>query len=120
MKKIILFSIVAIFALNNKSVAQGCVAIRSNGNTCSMGSPAAAKGWLMNINNRYFKSHRHFVGTIEQKEREIQELKERQRSIQQPDTTSRTYNSEPESMDVKDDGTVAATSSPIISLVNWF
>jgi len=70
MKKIILFCFVAIVLLNMESLAQGCVAIRSNGNTCSMASPAASKGWLMNINNRYFKSHRHFVGTIEQKERE--------------------------------------------------
>ncbi len=70
MKKILLFSIVVLVAFNTKSSAQGCVAIRSNGNSCSMGSPAAAKGWQMNINNRYFKSYKHFVGTIEQEERE--------------------------------------------------
>ena len=57
-------------ALLNETKAQGCVAIRSNGNTCSINNPSASKGWQMNINNRYFKSYKHFVGTIEQKERE--------------------------------------------------
>ncbi len=52
-----------------KTTAQGCVAIRSTGNTCSMGNPADAKGWQFNFNNRYFKSYKHFVGTIEQKHR---------------------------------------------------
>lgn len=49
--------------------AQGCVAIRSNGNSCSIGNPSATKGWQINLNTRYFKSYKHFVGTIEQKER---------------------------------------------------
>lgn len=52
-----------------QSHAQGCVAIRSTGNTCSMGNPADAKGWQFNFNTRYFKSYKHFVGTVEQKER---------------------------------------------------
>lgn len=52
-----------------ESRSQGCVAIRSNGNTCSIGNPANAKGWQFNFNTRYFKSYKHFVGTIEQKER---------------------------------------------------
>jgi hypothetical protein len=50
--------------------AQGCVAIRSNGNTCSLAKPGQDKGWAFNFNNRYFKSYKHFVGTEEQKERE--------------------------------------------------
>ena len=29
-----------------------------------------SSGWLLNINNRYFKSYKHFVGTEEQYERE--------------------------------------------------
>jgi hypothetical protein len=52
-----------------ESYSQGCVAIRSNGNTCGMGDPATAKGWQFNFNTRYFRSYKHFVGTIEQKER---------------------------------------------------
>lgn len=51
------------------SNSQGCVAIRSNGNSCSMALPGSDKGWTFNFNNRYFRSYKHFVGTIEQKER---------------------------------------------------
>ncbi len=47
--------------------AQGCVAIKGTSGVCSR--PADAKGWEMNINNRYFKSYKHFVGTEEQKQR---------------------------------------------------
>ncbi len=67
MKNIIIILIYIILA--KSSVAQGCVAIRSNGNTCSMGKPGDGKGWDINLNNRYFKSYKHFVGTIEQKQR---------------------------------------------------
>ena len=70
MKQTLILVTIALTALTSKVNAQGCVAIRSNGNTCSMGAPATAKGWQMNLNNRYFKSYKHFVGTIEQKERE--------------------------------------------------
>lgn len=69
MKRILFSMIILAVAANTKSAAQGCVAIRSNGNTCSMGNPATAKGWQFNFNTRYFKSYKHFVGTIEQKER---------------------------------------------------
>lgn len=70
MKLISLVCLLLITAVTIKATAQGCVAIRSNGNTCSMGNPATAKGWQLNLNNRYFKSYKHFVGTVEQKERE--------------------------------------------------
>lgn len=49
--------------------AQGCVAIRSNGNSCSLEMPGTGKGWQLNMNNRYFRSYKHYVGTIEQKQR---------------------------------------------------
>ena len=68
-----LFSIILFFSIiliHSKTNAQGCVAIRSNGNSCSLGKPGDAKGWQLNLNNRYFKSFKHFVGTEEQKERE--------------------------------------------------
>lgn len=64
---IIIISVLSLASL--KINAQGCVAIRSNGNSCSLGNPATSKGWQMNFNNRYFKSYKHFVGTEEQKER---------------------------------------------------
>jgi len=51
------------------SAAQGCVAIRSNGNSCSPAKPGNTKGWQLNMNNRYFRSYKHFVGTAEQKHR---------------------------------------------------
>ena len=63
---VLFFSLVFIHAKTN---AQGCVAIRSNGNTCSLGKPGEAKGWQFNLNTRYFKSYKHFVGKEEQHER---------------------------------------------------
>jgi hypothetical protein len=59
-----------------KSNAQGCVAIRSNGGTCTMmpqhgaADHEAISNWTVSINNRYFKSYKHFVGKEEQHERE--------------------------------------------------
>lgn len=63
---ILFFSIILI---HSKTNAQGCVAIRSNGNTCSLGKPGEAKGWQFNFNTRYFRSYKHFVGKEEQHER---------------------------------------------------
>lgn len=65
-----LLTIVTLICITGaKTSAQGCVAVRSNGNTCSIGNPATAKGWSFNFNTRYFRSYKHFVGTEEQKER---------------------------------------------------
>ena len=51
-----------------KGFAQGCVAIKGTAGVCSR--PGEANGWELNLNTRYFKSYKHFVGTIEQKQRE--------------------------------------------------
>ena len=68
MKHINIFLAIAAVVLTNIKVnAQGCVAIKGMAGVCS--KPADAKGWELNINNRYFKSYKHFVGTVEQKER---------------------------------------------------
>jgi hypothetical protein len=71
MKKLISFLI--IFACTQQLKAQGCVTIRSNGATCSMSAAHAdastASKWSIGINARYFRSYKHFVGTIEQHER---------------------------------------------------
>src|SRR5687767_1659460 len=67
MKK--LLAIIPIIFFVYYAAAQGCVAIRANGNTCSMAKPGDEKGWSLNFNNRYFKSYKHFVGTEEQKHR---------------------------------------------------
>lgn len=73
-----LLSIIIIFCFFQYSAtAQGCVAIRSNGSTCTMTGfhygddhKAEAPGkWTLAINSRYFKSYKHFVGTEEQKQR---------------------------------------------------
>jgi hypothetical protein len=62
----ILFTACCIYAQ-----AQGCVAIRSNGGTCTMTDHneeghTNAKSWMFGINTRYFKSYKHFIGTEEQ------------------------------------------------------
>jgi len=67
MKRIYIILIaLSLFAVQ-KSNAQGCVAIKGTSGICSR--PADAKGWELNLNNRYFKSYKHFVGTEEQKQR---------------------------------------------------
>lgn len=53
--------------------AQGCVAIRSTGNMCMMAHPdtgnAHGGSWVLATNFRYFKSFRHYSGTVENKAR---------------------------------------------------
>jgi hypothetical protein len=65
------FVVLALTLLGAGANAQGCVAIRSTGGFCNASSHAdtAAHDWLLNVNNRYYKSFRHFVGTAEQKQR---------------------------------------------------
>lgn len=65
------FSAILLIALSFSQIktnAQGCVAIKGTAGICS--KPSDAKGWELNLNNRYFKSYKHFVGTVEQKQRE--------------------------------------------------
>lgn len=64
--------IVLLAASSARVQAQGCVAIRSTGGLGNFMGSALVKdssGWLLNINNRYFKSYKHFVGKEEQPER---------------------------------------------------
>ena len=71
MKK--LFAILLLSAFTYQSQAQGCVAIRSNGATCTMtgshDNVVESSKWSFGMNSRYFKSYKHFVGTEEQHER---------------------------------------------------
>lgn len=71
MKKIFAILLIASFIIStsNNMYAQGCVAIRSTGGYCTMQHADSSK-WQLSINNRYFKSFRHFVGTAEQKQRQ--------------------------------------------------
>ena len=67
MKLISSIIIISLFLIQLKTNAQGCVAIKGTAGICSR--PSDAKGWELNLNNRYFKSYKHFVGTEEQKQR---------------------------------------------------
>lgn len=73
MKRLTILSIIILIC--HYSYSQGCVAIRSNGGTCTMlpyqpfDQKQKASTWSIGINNRYFRSFRHFVGTAEQKQR---------------------------------------------------
>ena len=66
-----------MLAILAKAYTQGCVAIRSNGATCTMmgyhfdtdHKAPQQPAWTLGINSRYFKSYKHFVGTEEQHER---------------------------------------------------
>lgn len=63
----------ALLCLNQNIFAQGCVAVRGAGGTsCGMmnhGNQTDTTGFTLSINTRYFNSFRHFVGTVEQKQR---------------------------------------------------
>lgn len=69
MKKIFSFSFTILFfiTISDRIIAQGCVAIKGTTGICSR--PTDAKGWELNLNNRYFRSYKHYVGTDEQKQR---------------------------------------------------
>lgn len=67
MRRIYFILIIALSVAQVKTNAQGCVAIKGTAGVCSR--PSDAKGWELNLNQRYFKSYKHFVGTAEQKQR---------------------------------------------------
>lgn len=69
MRRIFFLIAILFVAAMQQANAQGCVAIRSNGNTCSSGKAGESKALILNFNTRYFKSYKHFVGTEEQHER---------------------------------------------------
>lgn len=73
---IVLFTAFCILSIS-KSNAQGCIAIRSTGGmACDMHhSGDTATKWLFAVNNRYYDSYKHFIGTTEQKQRQTQGTK---------------------------------------------
>jgi len=92
MKRILLIlSILFITAIYQKTLAQGCVAIKGTAGICSR--PSDAKGWELNLNNRYFRSYKHFVGTIEQKQRIEEGSNVINHSYEMDVTATRTLNS---------------------------
>ena len=77
MKKIIVtifITALLIATLNFEVTAQGCVAVRSTGNT-TMHHPMDTLNenglWQVSFASRYFRSFRHFSGTVENKQRLI-------------------------------------------------
>jgi hypothetical protein len=92
MKRIILIvSTIFIVGIYQKTFSQGCVAIKGTAGICSR--PTDAKGWELNLNNRYFKSYKHFVGTIEQKQRVEEGSEVINHSYELDITATRTLNS---------------------------
>lgn len=70
MKKLFFILVVLLTVAGNKINAQGCVAIRSTGATCSLRMPdsiSSASKWQLGLNYRFYKSYKHFIGTQEQK-----------------------------------------------------
>ncbi len=68
MKKLFFISI--LIFIGYQSYSQGCVAIRSTGGMCASDHHLDTSKWQLNINNRYFKSYKHFIGTVEQTQRQ--------------------------------------------------
>jgi len=70
----LLFSVLFLtaFASFNHLYSQGCVAVRSTGGFCTVGDHThgdSAAQWQLTVNNRYYKSFKHYVGTVYQAQR---------------------------------------------------
>ena len=92
MKRItLIISTLITICTYEKAFSQGCVAIKGTAGICSR--PSDAKGWDLNLNNRYFKSYKHFVGTIEQKQRVEEGSEVINHSYELDITATRTLNS---------------------------
>src|SRR5215470_1544172 len=68
MKRILFLIIIFTVYYSQKAYSQGCVAIKGTSGVCSR--PTDFRGWDLSFGSRYFKSYKHFVGTVEQKQRE--------------------------------------------------
>jgi hypothetical protein len=75
MKRIYIILLISFVFTQLKTNAQGCVAVRQMGGVtcmCSSSSYNLSKGdFQVGMNYRYFHSWRHFVGTEEQKQRQV-------------------------------------------------
>ncbi len=91
MRRSYIIFIISLLIANAKLNAQGCVAIKGTAGVCSR--PSDAKGWDLNINNRYFKSYKHFVGTEEQKQRVEEGTNVKNYAYELDITATRTLNS---------------------------
>src|SRR5580692_11717339 len=75
MKKLFVFLLLVTALISSKHLlAQGCVAIRSTGGFCTAGADHqvdTGSQWQFTVNNRYYKSFRHYIGTTYQKQRQV-------------------------------------------------
>jgi hypothetical protein len=92
MKRFYILFLIAFVLAQHKSGAQGCVFIRSNGNSTSLARPGSGK-WQLNFNNRYFRSYKHFEGTHEQKHRTEQNTEVINHTYSLDITATRYFNS---------------------------
>lgn len=72
MKKSLSILIALLCLVSSKNIfSQGCVAIKGSGGSCMLSHPENTneKGWVLTTSARYFKSFRHFSGTVENKDR---------------------------------------------------
>lgn len=74
MRKLIFTALVlTAFTSFNHVLSQGCVAVRSTGGFCTLGDHNidSASKWQLTVNNRYYKSFRHYVGKVYQAQRAV-------------------------------------------------
>ena len=69
--QILIISFFSFLFFTQEVKSQGCVAIRGLGSASCINHETSVDtaSWSLTINNRYFKSYKHFVGLTEQKER---------------------------------------------------
>jgi hypothetical protein len=63
--------VLTAFTSFNHVLSQGCVAVRSTGGFCTLGEHGvdSASKWQLTVNNRYYKSLKHYVGETYQAQR---------------------------------------------------
>src|SRR5678809_1455403 len=91
MKRIYVIIAILVAATYQQTNAQGCVALEGVGGICNW--PSEGGSWYLDINNRYFKSYKHFVGKEEQKQREEEGSNVINHSYETDFTLTRVFNS---------------------------
>jgi hypothetical protein len=92
MKRILFIATILLtISISQKIYSQGCVAIKGTAGVCSR--PTDFRGWDLNFNTRYFKSYKHFVGTIEQEQRVEEGTNVINHSFEMDITATKTLNS---------------------------
>ncbi len=68
---LVVLSLISLLFNSEKALAQGCVAIKGNASTCMAihADSSNVSSWQFASSARYFKSFRHFSGTVENTDR---------------------------------------------------